>query len=62
MKEVSVMSILLIFLAMFFAALTVWAGRRLHRLLNPRAHVTELQRGFIGSRIGDWRGRIASIE
>ncbi len=56
------MSILLIFLAMFFAALTVWAGRRLHRLLNPRAHVTELQRGFIGSRIGDWRGRIASIE
>ena len=37
------MSILLILLATFFAALTVWAGRRLHRLLSRR-HAAERQR------------------
>ena len=37
------MSILLILLATFFAALAVWAGRRLHRLLGRRAHVTDRQ-------------------
>lgn len=37
------MSILLILLATFFAALTVWAGRRLHRLLSRRARVADLQ-------------------
>ncbi len=34
MKEVGVMSILLILLATFFAALTVWAGCHLRRLLG----------------------------
>lgn len=37
------MSILLILLATFFAALTVWAGRRLHRLLSRQARVVDLQ-------------------
>lgn len=44
MEEVSVMSVLLILLTMFFAALTVWAGLRLHRLLSRRAHAADLQR------------------
>lgn len=37
------MSILLILLATFFAALTVWAGRRLRRLLGGDAHVADRQ-------------------
>ena len=47
MKEVSVMSILLIMLillATFFAVLTVWAGCRLHRLLSRQARAAERQR------------------
>lgn len=38
------MGILLIMLAMFFAALSVWAGHRLHRLLSRRARLAELQK------------------
>lgn len=38
------MSILLILLAMFFAALTVWAGRRLRRLLSGSVPVADRQR------------------